>query len=462
MKYDFTKGSITKKLILFVLPILLTLVLQQLYGAVDLWAVGKFADKTDSSAVSTGYQLISIFINLVAGFAMGTTIILSNKIGAKDTKDLGEVIGTSIFIFFLFSIVLTLGLGLNGIELANMIKAPTEAFYKTSQYISILGFGSIFLVGYNVLGGIFRGLGDSRTPLIAVVIATVVNIGLDILFVKGFSMGSSGAAIATIIAQAVSVIFSIIVISRKNNGFEFHWKMINYSKKYTNRVLFLGAPVGINAFLVGFSFTFMLGVANTFGVNVSAGVGITERLVVFLFLIPLAFGSALATFVGQNVGANKHQRAKKGLSVSLKISLCFALAMIAFSLLFGKQLIGIFTKDSEVIIAGNEYLKAYCFDIFFTAFLFCYLGYLNGYGKTTFTMICGVTGAFAFRIPLTYAFSLITPTNLFLIGLATPIGTLVELIMIFFYYLHLKKEIKVAIDKQEKDHSLKNEGYENI
>ena len=455
MKYDFTEGSITKKLFSFVLPILLSLILQQLYGAVDLWAVGKFGTKADSSAVSTGYQLISIFINLVSGLAMGTTIILSNKIGAKEDKDLGVVIGASIFLFFICSIFLTIGLGMNGDSLAKLIKAPSTAFSKTSQYISILGYGSIFLVSYNVLGGIFRGLGDSRTPLIAVGIATVVNIGLDVLFVKGYNMGASGAAIATIIAQAVSVAFSFAVIKLRKNSFEFKINMIQYSEKYTKRIILLGSPVGVNAFLVGFSFTFVLGVANSLGINASAGVGITERLIGFLMLIPMAFGSGLATFVAQNVGANKHKRAKDGMYVSLLISFVVAVLMIAITLIWGEKLLSIFSNDSDVIFAGNEFLKAYCFDIFFTAFLFCYLGYFNGYGKTTFTMICGVTGAFVFRIPLSYLFSLIQPINLFVIGLATPIGTLIQLFMIAFYYHHLQKSIRIMEVKLEKKQSLK-------
>ncbi len=189
MSYDFTTGSITKKITFFMLPILLSLVLQQLYGAVDVWVVGNFATSADISAVSNGYQFISIFINLVAGLSVGTTIILGNKIGSKDTDDLGKVIGTSIYIFAIVALVLTFVIGLNGELFANLINVPDEAVEKTASYISILGWGSFFLVFYNILGAIFRGLGDSKTPLLAVAIATVVNIVLDLVFLKNSVSG---------------------------------------------------------------------------------------------------------------------------------------------------------------------------------------------------------------------------------------------------------------------------------
>ncbi|MFA6796424.1 MAG: MATE family efflux transporter [Bacilli bacterium] len=440
--YDFTKGSINKKLTMFMLPILLSLFLQQLYGAVDVWVVGNFSTSADLSAVSNGYQFISIFINFVAGLSVGTTIILGNKIGAKDTFDLGKVIGASIYIFLLVSLIFTFSIGLNGDLFAGLINAPTEAFDKTSSYISILGYGSLFLVSYNILGAIFRGLGDSKTPLFAVAVATVVNIGLDLLFVKGFGLGAYGASIATVIAQGVSVIFSLIVIFKRKTNFTFKMSYIRYSKKYTKSIIALGMPLALNSFLVTLSFTFVLRITNGLGVNVSAGVGVTERLIGFLMLIPMAFGSAMGAFTAQNVGASLHDRAKKGLYFSLICSISIALIVAVFTLLFGQNMLRIFSDDAAVIEPGYEYLKAYCFDIFFTAILFNALGYFNGYSKTAFTMVNGIIGAFAFRVPLSYLFSLITPVSIFLIGLATPSGTLFQIILCIIWYILLQKKLK--------------------
>lgn len=441
MDYDFTEGNILKKLIKFTLPILFALILQLLYGAVDLLIVGNFALASDTSAVSTGFQFMSVFINLIAGLAMGSTILIAQKLGSKENKDLGEVIGAGLFIFLIISILMTILLGFNGDFFANLINAPKEAFVKTSSYISVLGFGSVFLVAYNVLGSIFRGLGDSKTPLYTVIIATVINIILDYIFVAIFAAGAFGAAVATVIAQAISVALSIFIIIRKEKIFKISFQDICFHKIYTKKTILLGAPLATNAFLVSLSFTFILGIVNKFGVIASAGVGVTERLIGFLMLIPMSFGQAMASFTAQNVGANKHERAKKGLIVAMSISTIAALIMVAVSLLFGKQMLSIFSKDALVIIPAFEYLKSYCFDIFFTAFLFTLIGFFNGYGSTKFTMISGVVGALLIRIPVSYLFSTVKPVSIFLIGLGTPIGTVLQLILSYFYFRILQKNI---------------------
>lgn len=442
MNYNFLEGSISKKLIKFTIPILIALFLQQLYGAIDLLIVGNFATAADVSAVSIGFQFISIFINLIAGLSMGTTIIIGQKIGAQQSKDLGEVIGAGIFIFFIIALGFTFLIGLNGSFFSSMLNTPDESFAKTSQYISVLAYGSIFLVSYNVLGSIFRGIGDSTTPLIAVIIATIVNIILDILFVHSFQMGSYGAAVATVIAQAVAVLFSLFIITRKKQIFTLRFKDISFHKKYTKQTLSLGSPVAINAFLVTLSFTFVLSIANRFGVYSSAGVGVTERLISFLMLIPMAFSQAIASFVAQNVGAKKHKRASDGVKITILISLAFAFISMFIALVKGPLLLSLFTNNPKVVPPAYEYLKAYCFDIFFTAFLFPSIGYFNGYGKTKFTLISGTAGALLFRIPISYLLSLVTPTSIFLIGLGTPAGTVFQLTISYIYYKHLQKQIK--------------------
>ncbi|MCK9190117.1 MAG: MATE family efflux transporter [Sphaerochaetaceae bacterium] len=442
MNYNFVEGSIAKKLIRFTMPILLALFLQMLYGAVDLLIVGNFATSADVSAVSIGFQFISVFINLIAGISMGTTIIIGQKIGAKKSEDLGEVIGAGIFLFFIIAIALTFLIGLNGDFFTSMLNAPDESFAKTSQYIRVLAYGSIFLVSYNVLGSIFRGLGDSTTPLIAVIIATVINIILDYILVHIYDMGAYGAAVATVIAQAIAVLFSLFIIMRHEQIFTLKFKDISYSKKYTKETLNLGSPVAINAFLVSLSFTFVLAVVNRLGVYSSAGVGVTERLISFLMLIPLAFSQSIASFVAQNVGAKQHKRASEGMKITIMISLVFAFISMFIALFEGPFLLSFFTKDPNVLPPAFEYLKAYCFDIIFTAFLFPTIGYFNGYGKTKFTLISGTLGAILFRIPLSYLLSLVTPTSIFLIGLGTPTGTIFQLTLTFFYYRHIQKQIR--------------------
>jgi Na+-driven multidrug efflux pump len=229
---------------------------------------------------------------------------------------------------------------------------------------------------------------------------------------------------------------------RREQIFTLKFKDISYSKKYTKETLNLGSPVAINAFLVSLSFTFVLAIVNKLGVYSSAGVGVTERLISFLMLIPMAFSQSIASFVAQNVGAKEHKRASDGMKITIMISLVFAFFAIFIALFEGPSLLSLFTKDPKVVPPAFEYLKAYCFDIFFTAFLFPSIGYFNGYGKTKFTLISGSIGALLFRIPLCYLLSLVTPSSIFLIGLGTPAGTVFQLLLTFFYYKHLQKQIK--------------------
>ena len=441
MEFDFTEGKIIKKLLLFMIPIFIALFLQQLYGAVDGVIVGKFSGNANQNAVNTGSQVMGAFINLVGGLSIGTSILLSQAIGEKQREKSGKIIGAGIFIFTFVVIVLTFTLTVFSRNFALLLKSPSESLEATVSYIRILGFGSIFLVSYNVLGGIFRGLGDSTTPLITVFIATIINIILDLVFVKNLGFGAIGAAYATVIAQASSVFLSILIIKMRKFNLNFKLKYIRNDENYTLKTLSLGAPVAINGFLVSFSFVFIQSLANSFGLVIGTGIGVTEKLIGFLLLIPMAFGSGIATYVAQNASALKHKRAMFGVKVSTLFSLIISILIIIYVLVDGKSLIRIFNSDPEVVDVAYLYLKAYSFDIFFTVFLFNSIGYFNGYGKTKFTMISGVLGAFLFRIPLSFLFSKVVPLNVFLIGLGTPAGTLFQIIISIIFFIKMKKDL---------------------
>ena len=441
MEFDFTEGKIIKKLLLFMIPIFIALFLQQLYGAVDGIIVGKFSGNANQNAVNTGSQVMGAFINLVSGLSMGTSILISQAVGKKQKDKSGKIIGAGIFIFIFVVIILTFILTVFSRNFAILLKSPQESLEATVSYIRILGFGSVFLVSYNVLGGIFRGLGDSTTPLITVFIATIINLVLDLVFVRDFGLGAVGAAYATIIAQASSVFLSILIIKLRKFNLNFKLKYIRKDENYTLKTLSLGSPVAINGFLVSFSFVFIQSIANSFGLVIGTGIGVTEKLIGFLLLIPMAFGSGIATYVAQNASALKHKRAIDGVKISTLISLVISIIIIFYVFIDGKSLIRIFNNDPTVIEVSYLYLKAYSFDIFFTVFLFNSIGYFNGYGKTKFTMISGVLGAFLFRIPLSYLFSKILPVNVFLIGLGTPAGTLFQIIISIFFFLKMKKDL---------------------
>ena len=307
--HSFTQGKILSPLLRFSLPILMALLLQAMYGAADLLIVGQFNSSADVSAVATGSQIMQTLTTVITGLSMGTTILLAQKIGQGRQKEAGKVIGSGIFLFGMIALVLTLVVELAAGPLASLMQAPAEAFDKTVEYVRICSAGTVFIVAYNVLGSIFRGLGDSKTPLLAVLIACMLNIAGDLLFVGVFGMATGGAALATVLAQSVSVILCIWIIRRRGLPFPFALSDIRFHRELVGRTARLGAPIALQDFLVSISFLVILAIVNSLGVIVSAGVGVAEKLCAFIMLVPSAFSQALSAFVGQNVGAGQHARA---------------------------------------------------------------------------------------------------------------------------------------------------------
>ncbi len=438
---NFTEGPILAPLVRFAFPVLLALILQAMYGAVDLFVVGKFASSADVSAVSTGSQLMQTITNTFASFAMGTTILLGLQIGEGKGKEGGKVIGASICFFLLAGILTTLILVLFSGNLASIMHAPEEAFRKTSNYIRICGAGSVIIISYNLIGSIFRGIGDSRTPLITVAIACVVNILGDLLFVAGFHLGTEGAALATVMAQAVSVICSILMVRKKGLPFVFSAKDIRFNGTLIRRVVALGAPVALQEFLVGISFLVIAGIVNSLGLIPSAGVGVAEKVCAFIMLVPSSFMQSLAAFVSQNYGAGKNDRAFRTLRIAVVLSFCAGILMFLLSFFRGNLLAGLFSNDAEVIEAAAQYLKAYAIDCLLTAFLFCFVGFYNGIGQTRFVMIQGIVGAFLVRVPCSFLFSRMRPVSLFRIGLATPCSTIVQIVLCLLFLMHIRKKL---------------------
>lgn len=426
---DFTNGRILPQLIGFMLPVLFAMFLQSMYGAVDLLIVGKFAASLDVSAVSTGSQIMMTLTNLVSSFAMGTTILLGQRIGEGKGAEGGRVIGAGVCLFAAISVTLTALIPLLARPLAALMNAPAEAFDETAGYIRICGLGALFIIAYNLIGSIFRGIGDSRTPLMTVAIACVINILGDLLLVAVFHLGTAGAAIATVAAQALSVAFSLMIIRRRPLPFTLKREHLRFDGGIIRTVTRLGLPIALQDLLVGVSFLVILAIVNALGLVASAGVGVAERVCGFIMLIPSAFMQAMAAFVAQNIGAGKYGRARRALLYAISVSAVLSVLMFAVSFWRGDLLAGIFANDGAVIAAAAEYLKAYAIDCLLTCFLFCFIGFFNGLGLTRFVMIQGIVGAFCVRVPVSFLMSRQTPVSLFHIGLATPCSTTVQIIL---------------------------------
>ncbi|MBQ3425125.1 MAG: MATE family efflux transporter [Clostridia bacterium] len=433
---DFTTGRILGPLLRFMAPVFLALFLQCMYGAVDLLIVGRFAGAVDVSAVSTGSQIMMTLTNLISSFAMGTTILLGQRIGEGRAREGGEVIGSGICLFAAIGLVFTLLTPLLCRQLAGAMNAPQEAFDETAAYIRICGFGFLFIIGYNLIGSIFRGIGDSRTPLITVVIACVCNILGDLLLVAVFHMGTAGAALATVFAQMISVALSLLIIRRRPMPFLLKREHIRFQREPIAQMTRLGAPIALQDLLVGISFLVILAIVNSLGLIASAGVGVAEKVCGFIMLIPIAFMQAMSAFVAQNVGAREYGRAKRALYYAISVSFIPAVIMFYISFWHGNLLAGIFAKDASVVAAAAEYLKAYGIDCLLTCFLFCFIGYFNGLGLTRFVMVQGIIGAFLVRVPVSFLMSRQRPVSMFHIGLATPASTVVQIMLCAVCILH--------------------------
>jgi len=439
-KKDFTHGPILKPLIRFVLPVLAALFLQSLYGAVDLLVVGHFAESKDVSAVSTGSQLMLTLTNMMANFAMGITIILGQKIGCKREDECGGVVGSGICLFFAVGAVITIAVVAGASELAGLLKAPAQAHEATTAYIRICGGGMLVIIAYNLIGSIFRGIGDSKTPLITVAIACVFNIFGDIFLVYNCKMGAAGAAIATVAAQFISVIASLIIIKKKGLPFEFKSSDIKPVGKIMGKISMLGVPLLLSALLVDMSFLIILAIINSLGLDVSSGVGVAEKVCAFIMLVSVAFMQSMAAFVSQNFGAGYYDRAKQALKYGIILSVCCGIVMAYITFFHGDLLCNIFTDKSNLADIGWQYLKAYAIDTILTSFLFCFIGFFNGVGMTKFVMTQGIVGAMAVRVPVSYIMSKRVPVNVFYIGLATPCSTVIQIILCFIAMVYFNKE----------------------
>ena len=436
---NFTQGKIFSPLIRFALPVLLALFLQAMYGAVDLLVVGQFGTAAGVSAVSTGSQIMQTLTIVIVGLSMGITILVGQRIGEKRFRDAGRAIGSGIALFAAIAAGLTVVMILAADSLAVLMRAPSEAAQGTVSYVQICSAGSIFIVAFNVIVSIFRGIGDSKMPLSTVAIACVVNIGGDLLLVGALRMDVTGAAIATVAAQAVSVLLSLLIIRKRALPFSFSKKDIRFDRRLIGKIVKLGSPIALQDLLVSISFLVILAIVNALGLTASAGIGVAEKLCAFIMLVPSAYMQSMSAFVAQNIGANEPGRARKALLYGILSSLAAGVLIAYVSFFHGSALAAVFARDAAVISAAADYLRAYAIDCLLTSFLFCFMGYFNGCGKTFFVMVQGIAGAFAVRIPISYFVSRIPGVSLFMIGLATPASSVVQIILCAGYFFWLAK-----------------------
>lgn len=424
-KTDFTQGSILKKLSLFMLPVLGALVLQAAYGAVDLLVVGHFGSTAGLSAVSTGSQLLNLVTFVVTQLAMGVTVLIARYIGEKKPQQIGAVLGGAAVVFAIMSVVLFILLVAFARPIAVLMQAPEEAIGLTASYIRICGSGIFFIVAYNLMAAIFRGLGDSKSPLLFVLVA-------------GLKMDAAGAAAATVLAQAVSVVFAIVMLVKKDLPFTIKKSDFRLDVQ-CRKFLEIGLPLALQEFLTQLSFLALCAFVNRLGLAASSGYGVACKIVNFAMLIPSALMQSMASFVAQNVGAGNPKRAQKAMLTGIGVGLMFGCAVFALVMFRGDLLAGVFSTDAEVVQKGFEYLKGFAPETIVTAILFSMVGYFNGNNKTLWVMIQGLLQTLLVRLPMAYFMSIQPNASLTKIGLAAPVSTTVGVVLNIAFYMYLNR-----------------------
>ena len=442
-KADFTQGSILKKMIPFMMPILGALVLQAAYGAVDLLVVGRFGTTAGLSAVSTGSQMLNLVTFVITQLAMGITVLIARYIGEKNTSQIGKLLGGAVTVFSIIAVVLFFVMVFGAGPLSVLMQAPEEAVALTTIYVRICGVGIFFIVAYNVLAAIFRGLGDSRSPLLFVAVACVVNIAGDLILVAGFHLDAAGAAIATVAAQAVSVVLALLLLKKRAVEIKISRKDFRINDQ-CKRFLKVGLPLALQEFLTQMSFLALCAFINKLGLECSSGYGVACKIVNFAMLVPSALMQSMASFVSQNVGAGKTDRAKKAMFTGMGIGLVVGVIVFACVWFYGDILTSIFTTDMAVVQKGAEYLKGFAPETIVTAILFSMVGYFNGNEKTVWVMTQGLVQTLLVRLPLAYYMSIQPNASLTKIGLAAPVATTFGIVLnVIFYLVFTKKSQNV-------------------
>lgn len=437
-KSDFTQGSILQKLVLFMLPVLGALVLQAAYGAVDLLVVGHFGSTSGLSAVSTGSQVLNLVTFVVTQFAMGITVLIARYLGEKRPQYIGQVIGGSIVVFALISAVLFVVLVGFARPISVLMQAPEEALGLTSGYIRICGAGIFFIVAYNLLAAIFRGLGDSQSTLLFVLVACIVNVFGDLFLVAGLHLDAAGAAIATVAAQAVSVVCAVIMLLKKHLPFKLckaDFRLNPQCRKF----LSIGLPLALQEFLTQLSFLALCAFVNRLGLEASSGYGVACKIVNFAMLIPSALMQSMAAFVSQNIGVGSKKRARQSMFTGIGIGLAFGCAVFALVWFKGDALAGVFTADQAVITNAFAYLKGFAPETIATAVLFSMVGYFNDNNKTVWVMVQGLVQTLLVRLPMAYFMSIQPNASLTMIGLAAPTSTAVGIVLNICFYFYFER-----------------------
>ena len=429
MEKNLTTGSVFKNIVFFSLPYLLSYFLQTLYGMADLFIIGQFEGTASTTAVSIGSQVMHMLTVMIVGLAMGSTVSIGQSVGANDKKRAAVHIGNTVTLFLSLSVVLTVVLVLLVHPIVNIMSTPTEAVSGTVAYLTICFIGIPFITAYNVISSIFRGLGDSKSPMYFIAVACMANIGLDYLFMGAMRMGPAGAALGTTLAQAISVVFALVVILRRESGISVDKSHFKPKKPVLGNILKIGVPIAVQDGLIQVAFVAITIIANRRGLTDAAAVGIVEKIISFVFLVPSSLLSTVSALGAQNIGAHKPERAVATLRYAICIAVGFGLIISGLVQVVAEPVVGLFTSDSAVQMAGGQYFRGYIWDCIFAGIHFSFSGYFCACEKSILSFLHNIIAIALVRLPGVYLTSKLFPTTLFPMGLATATGSLLSVII---------------------------------
>lgn len=441
MQKNLTTGSVFKNILWFSLPYLLSYFLQTLYGMADLFIIGQFDSVAGTTAVSIGSQVMHMLTVMIVGLAMGSTVNIGQAVGRRDKKGVAVNIGNTVTLFMILSVVLTICLLFLVNPIVKVMSTPQEAVSGTVAYLTICFIGIPFITAYNIISSIFRGMGDSKSPMYFIAVACVANIALDYLFIGVFQLGAAGAALGTTLAQAISVVISLLVILRQKDALGVTKADFKPQRPVTGQILKIGFPICMQDGLVQIAFIIITIIANRRGLTDAAAVGIVEKIISFLFLVPSSMLSTVSALGAQNIGAGKPERAVSTLRYAIMLAAGFGVIVSVLIQFIAEPVVGLFTPDAAVMLAGGQYLRGYIFDCIFAGIHFSFSGYFCACGRSEISFLHNITAITLMRIPGVYLTSTLFPDTLLPMGLATAAGSLLSVIVcvIAFAVLSRKK-----------------------
>lgn len=431
----------------FALPYMLAYFLQILYGLADLFVIGQYCGVDSTTAVSNGAQVMYFVTVVLIGLAMGTTVRLSHAVGAKDHAWAARVMGNSVTLFAVIAVVLCVALLELTNDIVSVMNTPAESVEGMKDYLIVCFIGIPFIIVYNLIASIYRGLGDTKTPMYFVAVACVVNIALDYLFIGYFGLGAMGAALGTTLSQTASVLFAACAIRKHWSSFQITAADLRPDRKVLGNMLKIGVPVALQDGFIQVSFLIIAIIANSRGLDDAAAVGIVEKFIGLLFIVPSAMLSTVSAISAQNLGARKPERARQTLWRAMVITFGFGMVASIVVEICPEAAIRIFTDNAHVVAQGADYLRSYVFDCALAGIHFCFSGFVTAYGYSIVSFTHNVISIIVARVPLSYLLSVNYPTRLLPMGMAAPIGSAVSIVVCLAAYWWLKKHHKLEMAK---------------